>query len=88
MNERYDHRSSDAFCDRNYNVSPKENQASTESEPTTFALPVRCSTNCATKPSKLGAGQFVGFTSAILAYERNDRRYSERNQKKCLICHV
>ena len=27
----------------------------------TLAFPVRCSTDCAMKPSKLGAGQFVGF---------------------------
>ena len=45
----------------NYNINPKKNQASTGFEPRTFALPVRCSTNWAMKPSTLGFGQFVGF---------------------------
>ena len=38
------------------NVNMKKNQASTGTGPVTFALPVRCSTNGATKPSTLGAG--------------------------------
>ena len=44
------------------NIGPKKNQASTGFEPRTLALPLRCSTNRAMKPSTLGAGgQFVGF---------------------------
>ena len=43
MNERYDHRSSEAIS--NCKVSLKKNQASTGFERMTFALPCTCKTN-------------------------------------------